>query len=269
MNKNSYCFVVFTLVMFVGFAGCAKDTRESKLEDARIAMDNRDFNKAISLTEGLLDKDGDGIFDSDKDPMTGDDAEAAHLSASARFGRAGIDLTAMLDLAEKNASAPKPSAIEKTADCIKDADFKVVSDMIPVILTQQHLTDLDLGLKIVDVIISKNLVSNADKLKLENLLKAIGNAARIIVAIIVATDAPPRDNKPDHVPSGTELTDLANKVALSFVNTLDGLAGSGILSSNLLKAINTLRSNITGNPNVDINGTNLSTYLQGLVNQCP
>ncbi len=270
MNKNDIFFSVFALVALVLFSGCGESS-VSKLEEAKIALDNKDFSKAIALTEELLDVNGDGVFN-DQDNLTANDAEAAHLSTSARFGRAGIDLTGMLDLAEKNTGTTKPSSFassEKTVLCIADADFKKISDLIPVILVQQHLTDLDIGIKIVDTVISRGLISNLDKRKQENLLKAIGNAARIVVAIIVATDTN-RDNKPDSVPSGTALTALAEKVEASFVHTLSGLADSGIVSnSKLLAAINILKNNITtGSGSTIVTGSNLDPYLKALVNQC-
>ncbi len=147
MNKNIVCISVLALIVLVGFAGCG-DTTASKLEDAKIAMDNRDFSKAILLTEELLDKNGDGPFNkADQASLTVGDAEAAHLLASARFGQAGIDLIAMLALAEKNGGTAKPSAPKQTANsCITDADFRTISNLIPAILTKTNLDNLELGL---------------------------------------------------------------------------------------------------------------------------
>ena len=276
MNKKRYVLTIFVLVVLVGFAGCGKDTREAKLEDARIAMDNGDFNKVISLTEELLDTNGDGVFNPDQDLLlTTDDAEVAHLSVSARFGRAGINFTEMLTLAEQNGAAPKPSVLAKT-NC-QDVSFQAVSNMIPVTLGPQHLTDLDVGINLVDVIIqlyndSEASVGHVDKLKQAHLIRAIGHAARIIVAIIVATDTN-GDNRPDDAGggniSGTTLEELAAQVMDSFVDTLSALVESGISDSDLRDSIIQLRTNITGSPsNITINGTNLFAYLQGLVAQC-
>jgi hypothetical protein len=264
-NKVIVRLVVIALIAFVGLTSCAQSTRESKLEDAKIAIDNRDFSKAILLTEELLDKNGDGKFDKVQDTLTVDDVEAAHLSASARFGRAGIDLTAMLILAEQNGAT---KANEKTSPCITDTNFRTISNMLPAILTSENLTDLELGLDIVDNIILNKLVINSNQLKQENLLKAIGNAARIVVAIIVETDTN-GDNIPDTIPPDATLNDLAKKLFDSFIGTLEGLANSGIVSSDLSKAIVALRTNITKNPDdINITGTNLSVYLQGIVNLC-
>lgn len=270
MNKNIVWFAVIALIAFVGLTSCG-DTRASKLEDAKIALDNRDFAKAIALTTELLDSSGDGAV-TDQDALTADDAEAAHILASAHFGEAGIDLIAMLDLADKNGGAGKPSVLAKTEGCISDTNFKTVSDLIPSIVTQKNLNNIELGLVVIDLVISKNLVSNPDKLKQEHLLKAIGNAARIIVAIIVATDKIPPigDNRPDTNVSVTEMNILAPKVFDSFLNTVEALAATGIFSSDLSRAINALKASMIGNSGVVNNTvkTNLFVYIQGIITQC-
>ncbi len=280
--KTKVCRLIVWAFILTAFAGCGKDTKEAKTEDAKTAIDSRDFSKAVSILEPLLDKNGDGVFNkSDQDLLTADDAEAAQLLASARFGKAGIDLVKMLDLATKAGTTAAvihrindgflPAAF--AASCINDSNFKIISDMVPPHLVQQNLNDLQSGLDIIEKLMTilKNSGDHLNQLKQEHLLKAVGGFAQIVVAIIVATDSN-GDNIPDHFSQGSSppgvTSALVTTVIDSFAMTVAGLSDAGLLDSDLLRAVNKLKTAITTDPNLDITVTNLSAYLQRIVTSC-
>jgi hypothetical protein len=279
-------FIPVFMVIAILFAGCDAATRESKIEDAKIALDNNDFNKAVSLLGEVLDKNGDGVYKSEEDPLTANDLEAAQLLASAEFGLAGINLTEMLNLAASaQASKPVldspqkiassvwkmtnewliPAAFAGTSSCITNADFRIISEMLPPPLTQNHLSALIRGLSLLEKVINIEglSASHPSDLKYANLQKLIGYFSRIVMDIILATDSN-GNNVPDNFSGVT--VELATITINSFKEALGALAESGILgTSEISKAIKKLKNDISlDDNNPAVSRTNLEIFLRSI-----
>ncbi len=309
MKKNkSYTMMILAIGMALFGCGESATTSEAKVEEAQIALDSRNYDKAITLLGGVLDKDGDGVFtttgaSSDLQKLTAEDTEEAELLSSAAFGRAGIDLIAMLNLANTTAKANfkkgdpifkaalhrlneefLPSAFAQTTTqptrCSTiDKDFRVVSDMISTALKQKNLDDLELGLAILDRLVELKAALSSEDLKKTHLLRAVGHFSRVVISIIVATDSN-GNNLPDLGGIGGVTQTLVDKLTVSFTETLDGISQSGILGAVggtnfdnhfLSKAVNSLKKTIIGSgTETSITITNLTSFIkEAVINRCP
>lgn len=264
----SLCAAVFLA------AGCAvdDDTLLAQLEDAQIAMDHQDYDKAVGILEEVLDQDGDGDFDeTDVDALSVEDAETALDLASAYMGRGGVDVIAFLDAAADLTAPPSLwpdwgtlfAVFQKTLDfgvapahateaCeLNDANFQVVADVLPPV-TVEHLADIQAGLVILEQIIALNdpdLVSLQDNAEL---MQAVGFFTQVVMEILLATDTD-GDNVPDSLAGVDQgLADLIEEV-LDFA--LSAILDSGLLGeigleevdfdqNDLSQAINDLKETI-------------------------
>ncbi|MEK7748333.1 MAG: hypothetical protein AAB300_04595 [Nitrospirota bacterium] len=294
MKKTLFCQVGSVFVVLLLF-GCGEVTRESKIEDASIAMDQRDFNKAISLLDGVLDKNGDGTYDyvGNQDPLTQADIESAQLLASAQLGLAGIDLVKMINLATTANTAsvvPQkpwrwkmnewlvPSAFAQGASCISDKNFKVISEMIPPPIKDLHINALARGIFVLGKIVEVQSV-HPDQIKQAHLLRVIGHFANIVAIVIEATDTD-ENNIPDHISEDIHpdhqkygvTVDVAIKVVDSFKDAIQALIDANIIqSSELSKSVKKLKETIgldTSNPSSPTNKINLENFLRMITSAC-
>jgi hypothetical protein len=296
MKKNLW--IAGMLMVGLMASGCSEkdDTTEAKIEEAKIAIDNGNYNEAISILSELLDKDGDGDFDDqDLGGLTAEDSEAARLLASAYIGNAGVDMLAVLDAAEQ--ASAQQAALQQRAgvryalaaldrgigylippayaafiapDCLNDPNFKIISNSLPLV-AEANLDDLDFGLDILEELLAKlNVDVDLEEIQLAELLRAVAEFARMVMTVIEATDTN-ENNIPDAIHSGTVTAELAGIVETSLANALEAVTNSGLdTQSDLTEAIVELRDKIRGfvNDGDVITTDDLIAYLNDLVSNC-
>jgi len=231
MKKSRYFLMLLFFVMLAGFVGCAKDTREAKIEDAQIAIDNKDFSRAIAIM-------GDGSFDFKNDP------EAASLLASAHMGRAGLDVIKMVD--EASAAANSGAAGTFT-------EFSKLFSSDPVVLKDRQN----------DTKAAVDLLSGLPtKTPAQNLQLAVVASADIIITVgAELTGGFSLDGRPKNIPLSTDITkEIVDRVANDVGFMADGVAGSGIADKELTSDITTIKTELA-DPSGKVTSTSLLNYL--------
>ena len=230
MKRNRYFLLVLFFVMLTGFVGCADDTQQAKIEDAKIAIDNRNFSKAISILE-------DGSFNLQND------SEAASLLASAYMGKAGLNIIKMIEEASKAASAGATGTFTEFSQFFSLSTAELN--------TQQN--DMQAAVAL--------LSGLQNRTPEQNLQLAVAATADIIVTIGAdltngfQSNGQPNSPPPSTIPPET-LTRMTNDVGF----VVSGIAGSGIANEDLTKDITTIQSGLTG-PNGMVTTTSLNSYL--------
>ena len=232
MKKNRYFLMLLFFVMLAGFVGCAKDTREAKIEDAQIAIDNKDFSQAIAILR-------DGSFDFKNDP------EAASLLASAHMGRAGLDVIKMVDEASQAATSGATGTF---------TEFSKLFSSDPGVLKERQN----------DTKAAVDLLSGlpANKTPAQNLQLAVVASADIIITIgAELTRGFKSDGRPNSIPLSTDITkEIVDRVANDVGFMADGVAGSGIADQELTKDITTIKTELA-DPSGKVTSTSLLNYL--------
>lgn len=123
MNRKRLTWVVLLTLLAVGLSGCNafesmsdKNSREARLEEARIAMDQGDYTTAVGLLDALH-------------ASYPADVEISRARASALAGRSGLDL---LGLAAQAATAADNASINQINQLMKT---------LPNPVTDAHLAD--------------------------------------------------------------------------------------------------------------------------------
>lgn len=232
MKKNRYFLMLLFFVMLAGFVGCAKDTREAKIEDAQIAIDNKDFSQAIAIL-------GDGSFDLKNDP------EAASLLASAHMGRAGLDVIKMVDEASQAATSGATGTF---------TEFSKLFSSDPVVLKDRQN----------DTKAAVDLLSGLPtKTPAQNLQLAVVASADIIITVgAELTGGFQFDGRPKDIPPSTAITQaIVDRVANDVGFMADGVAGSGIADQELTSDITTIKTELAGPGSTTVTATSLLNYL--------
>lgn len=179
-------YLLCMILSFAALSGCESnlfedlaktDTREAKLEEARIAIDDGNYNNAISI---LSESCG---FDPKKPTvppggLTKCDKETQALLSSALMGAAGLDVIKLLDLASDLAKNPSKTAT---------LDFTTVSQLLPT-QSSESITDMYAAVTLLSDISPKTADDNLQ------LAMASASAAVLTVgAISCPPGVPPGD----------------------------------------------------------------------------
>ncbi len=231
MKKNRYFLMLLFFVMLAGFVGCAKDTREAKIEDAKIAIDNKDFSQAIAILR-------DGSFDLKNDP------EAASLLASAHMGRAGLDVINLVTEASTAATSGATGTF---------TEFSKLFSSDPAVLKERQK----------DTKAAVDLLSGLPaKTPAQNLQLAIVASADIIITIgAELTGGFKSDGRPNSIPPSTDITPaIVERVANDVIFMADGIVGSGIADQELRSDITIIKTELA-DPSGTVTPTSLLNYL--------
>lgn len=297
-------WIVGAVILSLWMVGCAEkdDTRAAKVEEAKIAIDNGNYQEAIDILAPMLDKDADGEFTVDEIQellATEEEFELAQLLATAYLGAAGIDTFEIIkgaEEAQKVASVPRTmqrvlGALQKNnpfvvtpvyaqstgKDCMTDATYLALTSALPVPLTQSNLTDVTFGLQILDHLISNAFLQiNVEPRQNAAFLDAVGYAVKVAIEIILATDINNVNNIPDFFTGIPDST--ADKVELGFTKALAALDqvealgdvdfGATPFDNDIIEnTVNDLRGKIRGGE-PKATGTTLGNYLRDVTDKC-
>jgi hypothetical protein len=234
---------VLAVILVLGFLGGAcdntfqslgeKDSREAKLEEARIAMDKGDFTTAVALLETL----------NVQNPA---DTEITRSLASALSGRAGLNF---FDLVAR---------AKEALDASGDHTIQQLVAAFPHPVTDNNLSDISRAIVLGGAIAS----SSGDANDFYSL--ALYYTAQTVLVILKETDLAPGDGVPDTF-NASALSDAdAQIVYVSLVNALTnfGPGKAGLdESSEVLKSLVDLKREIDpAGTGTDI-GNKLRAYL--------
>jgi hypothetical protein len=236
---------ILAVILILGFLGGAcdnafeslgdKDSREAKLEEARIAMDSGDFTTAVALLVALNSE------------YPGD-TEISRSLASAYSGKAGLSF---FDLATQAQEAQDSgSSVDNTIGQLVSA--------FPHPVTDNNISDISTAITMLESI---SLASGDPN---DYFALGLYYSAKAILLILKDTDRLGNDGIPD------TFTPLALSDADS--QTVYGSIGSAILnfgkaglddSSEILKSLNDLKGEIDARPETGI-GNKLRAYLDSV-----
>lgn len=255
--KKLFIMLVFTSMFFAGCGGnlfeglSDSNSATAKKEDAKIALDKGNYTEAVSLLEDLCGTDTSNLT---CDEETQTDLASAYIASATN-----LDVLQLIAKAEE-AAAGTSSSFTTVSSLLPITDINACADPATCPISE----GMSKAITILEGLLPATVpVNPTDTEKNLYLQLAVASAVDAAVNIGIVSGGLYDDGTPKNVPQSID-TETLTTITDDVNNIIDGVAGSGLGSTELTNDINNIKTGIDSNSDGNVVLGELQTYITNL-----